>query len=108
MHGKVRLLALGPALLAALALPPTASHASSALDSAKAATTATSNVLHAAKPKPKHSESWWRGYAAGQRQGLRDGRMDCRKKKSNRSFNASDYWQGWAAGYRVGYAHFCG
>ncbi|MDP9849835.1 hypothetical protein [Streptosporangium lutulentum] len=100
MHGKQKLMVLGPMLLSLLALGPASiSHASDASHSG----TATGAGVSDEQPP-------WRGYWDGYRDGYRAAGQDCRSRIMH-SFQGdrrmSEYDRGWVAGYNAGYRRFC-
>jgi hypothetical protein len=94
---------LGPALMAALAFPQMASHASTASDP----TRTTAVGVQETATLPQQDGDYDRGYARGLRQGLRDGRTDCGRRPEF-AYGEGEYWQGWADGYEAGYSRYCG
>jgi hypothetical protein len=97
---STRLTLLGSALLAAVALAPAAAEASTAPTRAQTVTIP--------------QDAYARGHAAGYRQGMRDGRLDCTRGRHRRthfnppSMGTTRFSHGFAVGYRAGYSHMCG
>jgi hypothetical protein len=111
MYGKQKLMVLGPALLALLALGPTStSHAS---DTPNPTPSAAASVPHngaATGASVLEEQPPWSGYWEGYRDGYRAAGQDCRRRQMQ-SFRGnprmSQYDRGWIAGYNAGHRRFC-
>jgi hypothetical protein len=117
MHATHRLVLLGPALIAALVISPSASSQAAAVPGPAKAVVA-NTPQHAAElqvlapPDPYNA-----GMREGHRQGIRDARLDCSLQQKTRSGSrqhfhrraeVTDFTRGYNAGYEDGYFSICG
>ncbi|MFJ2033236.1 hypothetical protein [Streptosporangium sp. NPDC087985] len=113
MYGRRKLMVLGPALLATLALGPAsisyASTTSSPEPAAAAATTPQSGAASDTTAPIREPKGYWNGY----RDGYRAAGQDCSIHAMNtpqalgKALQMSDYDRGWLDGYDDGYSRFC-